>query len=81
MRAVLVAKDSLDAIQVQRRARPINQRLENLVHLPAGTEPQIPAVFQLKHRVLILKPALFLLCQVQRKTQAGTVNPTLTELA
>jgi hypothetical protein len=81
MRAVLVAEDGLDPIQVQWRACPVNQRLENLIHLPAGTEPQIPAVLHLKHRVLILKPALFLLCQVQRKIQTGTVNPTLTELA
>jgi len=81
MRAILVAKDGLDPIQVQRRAGPVDQRLEDLLHLPAGAEQQIPAVLHLKHGVLILKPALFLFCQIQRKTQAGTINPTLTELA
>ena len=35
----------------------------------------------LKHRVLILKSALSCSARVQRKTQTGTVNPTLTELA
>ncbi|HUE02817.1 MAG TPA: hypothetical protein VMR62_24840 [Bryobacteraceae bacterium] len=86
MRAVLVAKDGLNSIQVQRRACPVNQRPEYLVRLPAGTEPQIPTVLHLEQRVLILKPALFLLRQIQRKTQTGAVNAnvyhprTMTEI-
>jgi hypothetical protein len=60
---------------------PVNQCLKNFLHLPAGTEPQIPAVLYLKHGVLILKGALLLFFQVQHETQAGIVDPTFPELA
>ena len=80
VRAMLIAEDGLDTVQIQGRPRPIDQRLENLIHLAAGAEPQIPAVFHLKHRILILKGALLLFFQVQGKTQAGVVDPALPEL-
>jgi hypothetical protein len=43
VRAILVARDGLDPIQVQRRAGPVDQRLEDFLHLAAGVEQQIPA--------------------------------------
>jgi len=72
VRAVLVAEDGLDAVQIQGRAGPVNHGLENLHPLPAGAEQQIPAVLHLEHRALILKRALFLLFQVQLYEQGRT---------
>jgi hypothetical protein len=38
MRATLVSKDGLDPIQVQRRTGPVDQCLEDFLHLAAGAE-------------------------------------------
>jgi len=44
MGPVLVAKDRLDPVEVQRRSRPVNQRLEYLLHAMAEMKQQVPAV-------------------------------------
>src|SRR5215510_3906530 len=48
---------------------------------PADFENQVAAVLHLVVGVLVMKPALFLLVQVERKTQAGGINPTLADFA
>ena len=80
VRATLVAEDRLDTIQIQWSARPVDQRLEDLVHLPARVEQQVAAVFDLEHGVLVMKGASLLLFQIESKTEAGGINPTLAEL-
>ena len=80
-RAVLVAQDRLDRLQAQRSTTAVNQRMEHLIHLPADLENKVPAVFDLIVGVLIMKPALLLLIQIEREAQAGGINPTLADLA
>ena len=48
--------------------------------MAADFEEQIPAVLDLIVRVLIMKPAVPLLFQVEGKAQAGGINPTLADL-
>ena len=43
-------------------------------------EDEIAAVFNLIDRVLVVKPAVLLFLQIQRKTEAGTVDPALADL-
>src|SRR5688500_5708217 len=78
---LFVAEDRLDAVQIQWPAGPVNQRMEYLVHLSARSERQIPAVLHLVDRILVTKGAPLLLFQIQRKAEAGGINPTLAELA
>ena len=74
MRALFVAKDRLDAVQIPSSPSPINRRLEDLVPLSAGVEQQVPAVLHLEHRILVLKGAPLLLFQIQSKTVLSTVE-------
>src|SRR5437660_10791282 len=48
--------------------------------MAADLENQVAAVLHLIIRVLVMKPALLLLFQVERETQAGGINPTLAGL-
>src|SRR5512133_399292 len=48
--------------------------------MAADFENQVAAVLHLIIRVLVMKPALFLLLQVEREAQAGAINPTLAGL-
>jgi hypothetical protein len=68
MGPVLVAKDRLDPVQVQGRSRPVNQRLEDLLHAMAGMKQQVPAVLQLIGRILVTKDTSFLLIEVEGET-------------
>ena len=77
---VPVAQNRLDRFQVQQHAAAVDQRLKHLVHMPADLENQVAAVLHLIIRVLVMKPALLLLLQLQRVTQAGGINPTLAGL-
>src|SRR6267154_2145427 len=43
----------------------------------ADLENQVAAVLHLIVVVLVMKPALFLLLQIERETQTGSINPTL----
>ena len=70
-RAALVAQDRFDCFQVQQHAAAVDQRLKDLVHMPADFENQVATVLHLVVRVLIVKPAPLLLLQVERETQAG----------
>jgi hypothetical protein len=76
----LVSEDGPDGLEVQRRAAAVNQRLKHLLYVSADFENQIPAVLDLIVRVLITKPALPLLLQVEGKAQADGINPTLADL-
>src|SRR6516162_5495900 len=56
-----------------------NQGLKNLIHLPAGGENKVAAVFDLIIGILIMEPAAFLLFQIKGETQAAAINPTLAD--
>src|SRR4029434_6713420 len=58
----------------------LDEGLEYLVHLPAGLKQQVPAVFQLEDRVLVMKGAPLLLLPIESKAKTGGINPTLAEL-
>ena len=79
-RALLVTKDGFNCLEVQQHAAAVNQGLENLIHLPAAGENQVAAVFDLIGGILVMKPAAFLLFQIQGETQATAINPTLADL-
>ena len=81
VRALLVAEDRLDAIQIERPARAVNQCPEDLLHLPVGGEQQIGAVLHLIDRVLVPKAAPFLFLQIETETETDGINPTLAELS
>jgi hypothetical protein len=54
MRAILPAKDGLESFHVQRPVRPVQQLLIHLIERGSTIEQQVPAVFQLVKRILIL---------------------------
>src|SRR4029450_5960690 len=70
-----------DGFQVQGGPASINQCLEDLIHMVADFKDQVPAVFELIDRILVVKPALLLLLQLEGKAEAGRVNPTVADLA
>src|SRR5262249_24462728 len=74
-------QDLLDSFQIQGCPAAINQRLKNLIHLATDFKDQVAAVFQLIDRILVVKPALLLLLQVEGKAQASAINPTVADLA
>src|SRR5215831_7720353 len=79
-RAVPVTEDGFDALQIERRAAAVDQRLKHLLHVAAGLEDQVPAVFDLIVGVLVAKPAALLFVEVEREAHTS-VNPTLADLA
>src|SRR5436305_14896472 len=79
-RPILGTEDRLDAAKVQRRARTVDDPVEQLFHLCAMTKKPVPAVFGLVHRVAALKPALLLFLQTTTEGQPGR-RPTLATLA
>src|SRR6516162_5988504 len=79
-RALLVAKDGFNSLEVQQHATAVNQGLKNLIHLPTGGENKVAAVFDLIVGILIMEPAAFLLFQIKGETQATAINPTLANL-
>jgi hypothetical protein len=58
-RTALVTQDGFDPLQVHRHAAAVNQRLKNLVRMPADLENQIAAVFHLIVRVMVMNPLRF----------------------
>ena len=77
--AARVAHDGFDCLYVQQHAAAVNQRLKDLIHVPADFENQVAAVLELIVEVLVMKPAPLLFLGVERKAQAGGINPTLAE--
>jgi hypothetical protein len=67
--------------QIQPRAASINQGLKDLVHLVADLKNEVPAVFHLVIGVLVTEAASTPFFGIQSKAEAGTVNPTLADLA
>ena len=74
------SEDSLQRFDIEQVAGAVNRTLEDLLQLAASQEEQITAVFLLVDRVVVMKVGLFLLGQVQCKTQTSRVDPTLTHL-
>src|SRR6266498_904319 len=60
MGPVTIAEDGFDPIQIERNSAPVDERLEDLLHLPAGFKPQVAAVLDLVGRELVVKTAAFL---------------------
>ena len=65
-------KDGFNFLDVQQRTAAVNQGLKNLIHLPAGAENKVAAVFDLIVGILVMKPAAFLLFQLK-----GTIAPAV----
>jgi hypothetical protein len=61
-------KDGFNFLDVQQRTAAVNQGLKNLIHLPAGAENKVAAVFDLIVGILVMKPAAFLLFQLKGET-------------
>ncbi len=74
------SQNRLDSFQVQGCPAAINQCLEDLIHVVADLKDQVPAVFELIDRIIVVKPAVLLLLEVEGKAQAGGVNPTVADL-
>ena len=75
------SQNRLDGFQIQGSPATINQCLEDLIHMVADFKDQVPAVFELIDRIIVVKSAVLLLLQVEGKAQAGAVNPTVADLA
>src|SRR6266568_5092974 len=66
---------------VQSGAGPVDQRVEDAVHLAADLEQQVAAVLGLVDRVGVAEAAAGLLIGVQAKAQTGRVDPPVADLA
>ena len=78
VRAILPAKDGLEAFHVQRTPCPVQQLFVHFVECGPAFEQQVTAVFQLVKRIRVLKLRLFLLLRIERETQTCRVKPTVT---
>src|SRR5207237_6384751 len=81
VRPVLQAEDGPDRRDVQPGPGPVQHPVEQVLHLRAGLEQQVPAVFGLVDRVAIAEPAALLLIEVQAEAQAGRIDPPVADLA
>jgi len=72
-----LAQDGRDLLQAQRHPAAVSQCLKHVIHLPTDVENQVPAVLDLIVGILIMKPAILFLFQVEREAQAGRIDPTL----
>src|SRR5439155_12933593 len=50
------------------------------IHLVTDFKDQVPAVFELVDGVIVVKPAVLLLLQVEGKAKTGAIDPTLADL-
>jgi len=66
---------------VQPGPGPVHDPVKQDLHLPAGPEQQVTAVFRLIDRVAVTEPAAPLLPGVQAEAQAGRVDPPVADLA
>jgi hypothetical protein len=76
-----ITENRLDRVPIQRRPAAVDERLQDLIHPTAQLQQQIPAVLDLVVGILIPKPTLLLLFQIQSEAQATGIDPTLTDLA
>jgi hypothetical protein len=67
-RALLVTKDGFNCLEVQQHAAAVYQGLKNLIHLQAGGENKVAAVFDLIVGILVMKPAASALPNQGRNT-------------
>ena len=68
-RPAFVVQNRSDGFPVQQLAAAVNQRLKDLIHVPTDLENQVTAVLHLIIRILVMKPALLLLHQVEREAR------------
>ena len=66
---------------VQPGPGPVQDPVEQLLHLRAGAEQQVPGVFGLVDGVGVAEPAALLLGEVQAEAQAGRIDPPVADLA
>src|SRR5574341_536153 len=81
MRPSFPAEDRFQPLHVQPRAGPVDQPLEDLLHLSPQMKDQVATVLDLVHRVLVAKSASLLFFQIECEAEAGAVDPTLADLA
>jgi hypothetical protein len=75
-----VSEDGFDGLQIQWGAAAVDQRLKDLIHVPADFEDQVSTIFDLIVGVLVAEPAALLFVEIEGEADAS-VNPTLAELA
>jgi hypothetical protein len=81
VRPGLQAEQGADRRDVQPGPGPVQDPVEQGLHLRAGLKQHVPRVLGLVDRVGIAEPAALLLGQVQVETQAGAVDPPVADLA
>ena len=70
-----------DRRDVQPGPGPVQDPVEQGLHLRPGSEQQVPGVLGLVDGVGVAEPAAFLLLEVQPEAQAGGVDPPVADLA
>ena len=75
------AEDGLELGHLQPRAGPIDDPLKDLLEGPARVKQEVATGFDLIHGVVVAKPALLLLVEIQRETETRAIDPALTHLA
>ena len=70
-----------DRRDVQPGPGPVQDPVEQVLHLRPGLKQQVPAVFGLVDRVAVTESAALLLIQVQAEAQAGRIDPPVADLA
>ena len=81
MRPVLQPGQDAQRGDVQPGPGPVQDPVKQVLHLAAGAEQQVAAVFSLVDGVAVAEPAAGLLRQVQAEAQAGGVDPPVADLA
>src|SRR5262249_53264207 len=81
VRPVLQAEDGPDRRDAPPGPGPVQHPVERGLHLRAGGEQQVPAVFGLAGRVAKAEPAALRLGQVQAEAQARRTDPPVADLA
>ena len=59
----------------------VRDPVKQVLHLRAGLEQQVPAVFGLVDRVAVTESAALLLIEVQAEAQTGRIDPPVADLA
>src|SRR4030095_16158681 len=77
---LFATEDGFESRHVQQSARAVNEPLIDFVQLPPAFEQKIAAVFQLIAGISVAKARTLLLLAVERKTQAGRIDPAIHHL-
>jgi hypothetical protein len=76
---LLESEEGFHTVDVQRGSTPLYDSVKNLLHLTCSLEQEVARVFELIHRVLVLKVRFFLFSEVETETNTG-VDPVLANL-